>query len=66
MPTYKIVLKHTHYTMHKVEAASPEKAVTHLRENADEGVNVDEYFGDWQELAEGEVISVTEEVGIDA
>jgi len=62
MPKYNVVVKDTHYWMHEVEAHNKEHAISRLRDEKSTGVavNVDEYFGDWQEMAEGEIISVSE------
>ena len=60
MEKYQIVIKQTHYWQHQVDAPNKVEAVRKLREgeSRSDPVNVDEYYGDWQELAEGEFVSV--------
>ena len=62
---FTIVVKHTHYYQHKIEADNKEEAIRKLHEEEPESdpVNVDHYYGDWQELAEGEIVSVVENGG---
>ena len=60
MKKFQVITKQTHYFQNIVEAINPDDAVRRLREEdlKSEAVNVDEYFGDWQQLNEGEVVSV--------
>ena len=62
---FTIVVKQTHYWQHEIVANNKEEAVRKLREEEpkSEPVPVDHLFGDWQELAEGEIVSVVENGG---
>ncbi len=60
MEKYQIVIKQTHYWQHQIEASNKVEAVRKLREgeSGSDPVCVDELYGDWQEFAEGEFVSV--------
>ena len=60
MPKYSIIIKHIHFWQHQIEAPNREEAIRKIREEESNGdeINVDEFFGDWQEMAMGEVVSV--------
>ena len=65
MNTYTVVIKHTHYYQYEVKADNKEEACKKVHDDpvVGEGKNVDEFFGDWQKLAEGEIVSVEEKGG---
>ena len=65
MNNYTVVIKQTHYYQYEVQAYTKEEACSKIHDDplVGEGKNVDEFFGDWQKMAEGEIVSVVENGG---